>query len=133
MENTADDSPRKTRLRFALKPFLIFLLVFVIEVFIALFVRDSFVRPFGGDILVVVMMYYFVKSFIQTKPLYIAVGVLLFAFAVEVGQYFNMIEVLGMQDNKVMRVVIGSSYSTIDLICYTVGASICYFVDFKKK
>ncbi|NDW09966.1 DUF2809 domain-containing protein [Dysgonomonas sp. 520] len=131
MENT--ENRNATKIRFDFKSFLIFLLIFVVEVLIALFVNDNFIRPYGGDILVVVLMYYFCKSFIQTKPLYLIVPLLLFAYSVEFGQYMNLVEVLGMQDNKVMRVVIGSSFSWYDIICYTIGAIICYVIDRKKN
>ena len=33
------------------------LIIFLIEVLIALYVRDAFVRPFGGDILAVILVY----------------------------------------------------------------------------
>ena len=120
------------KIRFDIKPFLIFLAIFLIEVIIALFINDSFIRPYGGDILVVMLMYYFIKSFIETKPLYIIIGVVLFAYLVEVGQYFRLVEILNMQDNKVMCVVIGSSFSWWDIVCYTVGGLICYFIDRKE-
>lgn len=119
-------------LRFHPTSFIIFILIFIVEVIIALFIDDRFIRPFGGDILVVMLMYYFVKTFVQTKPVYIAIVVLLFAYLVEIGQYYNLVEIVGMQHNRVMRIVIGSAFSWIDIICYTIGAAICYFVDRKN-
>lgn len=130
MENTENNTPLK--FRFHTVSFLIFLLIFVIEVIIALFVRDSIIRPYGGDVLVVILMYYFVKAFVQTKPLYIAIGVLLFAYLVEIGQYFNLVEILDMQDNTIMRIVIGSSFSWGDMLCYTLGAAVCLLLDRKR-
>lgn len=119
--------------RFDLKSFIIFLIIFVIEVLIAKFVDDSFIRPYGGDILVVILMYYFVKTFVETKAVYIiSSGVVLFAYLVEIGQYFHLVEVLGMQDNKIIRVVIGSSFSWMDILCYTIGGVICYLIDREK-
>jgi len=112
---------------------LISIIIFFIEVIIAKFVDDAFIRPYGGDILVVILIYYFVKSFVQVKPFYLVLGVLLFAYMVEVGQYFRMVEVLGLQDYKVMRIVLGTSFSWIDILCYTVGAIICYLIDRKEK
>jgi len=120
------------KFRFSIKPFIIFLLIFVVEVVIAKFVNDSFIRPYGGDILVVMLMYYFVKSFIETKPLYIIIAVTFFAYLVEIGQYFHLVEILNMQDNTIMRIVIGSSFSWGDILCYTIGGTICYFIDRKK-
>lgn len=117
------------KFRLHLKSFLIFLLIFMVEVLIALFVRDKFVRPYGGDILVVIMIYYFLKSFIETKPINLAVGTLLFAYLVEIGQYFKMVEVLGVHENKLMTIILGSSFSWGDMVCYTVGAAICLLID----
>lgn len=120
------------KFRFDLKSFLCFLLIFVIEVIIALFVKDSIIRPYGGDVLVVILMYYFFKTFVKMNPLPLAIGVLFFAYAVEIGQYFNLVEVLNMQDNRIMRIVIGSSFSWGDMFCYTLGAIICLFLDRKE-
>lgn len=133
MANTGSNFMKHIKLRFDLKSFLLFLLIFVIEVLIALYVNDSIIRPYGGDLLVVVLIYYFVKSFVQIKPLYLSVGVLLFAYAVEIGQYFNLVEVLGLQDHTIMRIVIGSSFSWGDMIAYTLGAIVCYLVDRKDS
>lgn len=121
------------RWRFDRSSFLISIIIFFIEIFIAKFVDDAFIRPYGGDILVVILIYYFVKSFLQVKPFYLVLGVLLFAYMVEVGQYFRMVEVLGLQDYKVMRIVLGTSFSWIDILCYTIGAIICYLIDRKEK
>ena len=40
-----------------------FLVIFCIEVLIALYVRDRFIRPYVGDMLVVVLVYSFVRIF----------------------------------------------------------------------
>ncbi len=119
--------------RFDLKSFVICLIIFLIEVLIALFVDDSFIRPYGGDILVVILIYYFLKSFIETKTIYLVVAVLLFAYLVEFGQHLRLVEVLGLQGNKVMRTIIGSSFSWWDIVCYTIGGAICYLIDRERK
>lgn len=118
--------------RFDKNSFIVAVIIFFIEVLIAKFVDDSFIRPYGGDILVVILIYYFVKSFIQIKPLYLAIAVVLFAYAVEIGQYFKLVEVLGLQDYKIMRIIIGTSFAWGDIICYTVGGIICYMIDRKR-
>jgi DNA integrity scanning protein DisA with diadenylate cyclase activity len=130
MTNTENNPTLKFTLN--LRAFCIFLFIFVIEVIIALFVKDKIIRPYGGDVLVVIMIYYFVKTFIKTKPIYLAIGVVLFAYGIEIGQYYNLVEVLNLQDNKVMRIVIGSSFSWGDMVCYTIGALICLLIDRQK-
>lgn len=119
------------KFRFNLKAFALFLLIFLVEVLIALFIDDKIIRPYGGDLLVVIMIYYFIKSFIQTKPLYICLGTLLFAYAVEIAQYFELVKVLGVQDNRFLVIVLGSSFSWGDMLAYTIGVLICYTIDRK--
>lgn len=123
----------RLQIRFSLKSFLIFLSIFVIEVIIALFVNDKIIRPYLGDVLVVIMIYYFIKSFIQTRSVYLIISVLLFAYAIETGQYFQLVEVLGLQDNKLMRIIIGSSFSWGDILAYTIGGAVCYLIDKKNN
>lgn len=118
--------------RFDLKSFIIFLVIFLIEVLIAMFVNDSIIRPYGGDVLVVILIYYFIKSFIRTRTIYLVAGVLLFAYLVELSQYFHLVEMLGLQENKIMRTVMGHSFSWGDMLAYTIGGIICYFIDRKQ-
>ena len=54
--------------------------IFVIEVLIALYVHDNFIRPYVGDVLVVILMYCFVKSFLDVPALALAGGVLAVCF-----------------------------------------------------
>ena len=71
-----------------------FLVIFCIEVFIALYIRDSFIRPYMGDALVVVLVYSFVRIFIPTGVPRLPFYVFLFACFVEVLQYFQLVETL---------------------------------------
>ena len=111
--------------RFNLKAFIIFCIIFLIEVLIAKFINDRIIRPYVGDILVVILIYYFTKAFIRTKSIYIVFATVLFAYFVEIGQYFHIADILGVE-NKVLRIMIGSSFSWGDIVCYTIGGMICY-------
>jgi len=121
----------RLHLRFNLNSFIVFLIIFIVEILIALFVDDKIIRPYGGDVLVVIMIYYFVKSFLDIRPLYLAIGVVLFAYLVEFGQYLRLLEVLDIQDNTLLRIVLGSSFSWMDMLAYTLGGLICHLVDRK--
>ncbi|MEK8179933.1 DUF2809 domain-containing protein [Flavobacterium buctense] len=111
-------------LKFNKNYFLLTLLLFLIEVCIALFVHDHFVRPYLGDVLVVILIYCFVKSFLTISVIKAATAVLLFAFGVETLQYFAIIEILGLQDNSLARTVIGTSFAWEDILAYIVGIMI---------
>ena len=115
---------RSPYLKFHKGYFILFLVLFVVEVCIALFIRDRWIRPYVGDVLVVILIYCFVKSFFDFKVVLTAIGVLAFAFLVEFFQYLNIVEKLNLQDNRVASVVIGNSFGWGDLIAYTVGISL---------
>lgn len=93
--------------QFNKKSFIISILIFLIEVIIALYINDRIIRPFIGDILVVILIYYFIKSFINTKTINIAIFTLLFSFLVEALQYFKFVDLIGLGHNKVARIIIG--------------------------
>lgn len=97
------------------------LILFLIEILIALFVHDQFIRPYIGDFLVVILIYCFVKSFLNTPVLPTALGVLLFAYSVEILQYFRIVEVLGLQHSRAARIIIGSAFEWQDMLAYTAG------------
>ena len=97
------------------------LLLFLTEVFIALFVRDKFIRPYFGDVLVVIMIYCFVKSFFDLLPLKVAIGVLVFAFIVEFLQYLNIVGKLGLQNSALANTLIGNYFAWKDMMAYVAG------------
>jgi len=111
------------------KYFFFAIILFIIEVLIALYVNDSIIRPYVGDFLVVFLVYCAVKTFLRASPIKVAIGVLLFSYFVEVMQYFKIIEVLGLQKNAVARTVIGVGFDWIDLLAYTLGVLTILFIE----
>lgn len=101
--------------------FLLTVLLFAIEVCIALLVHDDFVRPYFGDVLVVILIYCFVKSFLRVSVTKAAIAVLLFAFSIETLQYLTIVEKLGLEKNKIARTVIGTSFEWGDILAYIAG------------
>lgn len=111
--------------------FLFTLLLFILEVIIALYVRDSIIRPYGGDFLVVIMLYYGVRAFINAFPWKIAIAVLAFSFLIETMQYFNLVDKLGLTNNIVAKTVIGYGFEWKDIIAYTLGIITVLIIDTK--
>jgi len=108
-------------LRFNLRYFILCILLFITEIIIALFVDDAIIRPYVGDLLVVILIYCFIRSFLNTPVLPTAIGVLLFSFAIETAQYFNIVHVLGLQQYRWVKIIIGSAFAWGDLLAYTLG------------
>ncbi len=111
----------KKRFAFNKNYFIAAMLLFIVLVVIAVFVKDKFIRPTVGDFLVVIFIYCFLKSFLNASPLRVGIYVLLFAFAVEIGQYFDLVKLLGLEHSKLARVIIGTRFVWRDLVAYTLG------------
>ena len=111
------------------------LVILAVEVFIGLFVHDRFVRPFIGDVLVVILIYTFIRIFIPDKVRLLPLYIFIFAVAVEVLQLLKIVEVLGLQDNRLMSTIIGTSFDIRDILCYFVGCAFCgiwEYLSYKK-
>lgn len=108
-------------LKFNQKYFAITILLFLIECLIALFLHDKFVRPYVGDFLVVILIYCFLKSFLNLPVWIVAFIVLLFSFSIEITQSFNAIGKLGLQNSEIAKALLGNSFSWIDLLAYAIG------------
>ena len=107
--------------QFNLKYFLIFISIFIIEVIIAIYIKDNFIRPYFGDFLVIFLVYYFLLSFINFDKNKIALCVLLFAFTVEIIQYFQVLSYFNLEKNRILRIVAGNTFSFEDLIIYSLA------------
>ena len=102
-----------------------FVLVTLIEVYIAICVEDNFVRPYIGDVLVVFVVYFFIRVFIPEGIKLLPLYVFLFAVCVEIAQYFQVIRLLGVPDRSVIGIIIGGTFDWTDILCYGIG---CGFI-----
>ena len=107
-----------------------FAVILIIEILIALFVRDSFIRPYGGDILVTILLCCFVRMIFMEKIPLLPLWVFLFAVTVEVLQYFDTVSLLGLGEIEFFVILIGNSFSWIDILCYAVG---CLLFHLREK
>jgi hypothetical protein len=108
----------------------VFLTLLITEVIIALFVRDAFIRPYGGDILVTVLLCAFVRIVFPKGIKLLPLFVFAFSVLVELAQYINIVEILGLSHIAFFRIVIGTSFSWIDIICYGAGCIIFFVFEF---
>ncbi len=91
------------------------LLIFAIEVLIALFINDAVIRPFLGDVLATILVYTFLMGVSNGKPLPVASLALFISFCVEIAQYFELVYLLHLEQYELARVVLGTSFSLWDL------------------
>lgn len=117
------------KVTFNKKYFSLAILLFVIEVLIALFARDKFVRPYLGDVLVVILIYCFCKSFFKVPVFTLAIAVLIFAFTIEWLQYVHIVEKLGLEKSPIASTIIGTSFAWNDIIAYMAGIVIILVVE----
>ncbi|UII30543.1 DUF2809 domain-containing protein [Fulvivirga ulvae] len=107
--------------KFQKKYFFLTIGLLITEILIALYIHDRIIRPYIGDLLVVILIYTFFKSFLNVSVTRMALAVLLFSYLVEAGQYFGLVYLLGLEDYKIARIIIGVSFEWLDLIAYTAG------------
>lgn len=124
---TGDNHPMNTQLRKIYAALTAILLL--IEIYIALSVQDDFIRPYGGDILVTLLLCCLVRIFIPQKLRLMPIGVFLFAALVEIGQYFDFAALLGLAGIPFFSVLLGRSFSAADLVCYAAGCVIFFLIE----
>ena len=117
-------------MKFNLKYFLLTIFIFIVEVLIATVFKDIFwLRAYFGDVLVVVLIYTFIQSFFEFDKTKTIIWVFVFACTIEFLQYFHFGELLGLGKNKVAMIVLGNSFSWIDILCYGLGCLAVYITE----
>ena len=126
---------RLTAMREGLKirlPYIVATVVLLgIEVIIGAFVHDDFVRPFVGDVLVTALLCA-MGRIVLPKWRWLPLAVLVFSFAVELVQLFQLDRVLGVEGTAI-GTAIGSTFDIADLICYAVGCAMFFTCELGVK
>ena len=108
-------------------------LLFLTEIVIALFVHDTIIRPYGGDFLVVILLYCLVRAVTNVGVWKGAIGVLLFAYVIEAAQYLQLISMIGLEKYKLAGIVLGTSFEWGDMLAYTLGVVVVLLVENRKR
>ena len=108
---------------------MITIMLLIVEVLIARYVHDAFIRPYVGDMLVVILIYTFVRILIPEKIRLLPLYIFLFAAGVEALQYFEIVKILGVEDNTFLRILLGSTFDPKDIVCYGVGCFGIFLVE----
>ena len=111
-------------------------LLIAVEVLIALYVHDSFIRPHIGDVLVVVVLYLLVRTVVPEGWPWLPLGIFLFAVCVEGLQAIGIADRLGLSGNRVLRTLIGGTFDPGDIVCYAAGCAllgVCERMRYRKR
>ena len=100
------------------------LALFLVEVAIALWVKDRFIRPYGGDVLATILVYLALRAVTDLRVMPASLAALVLSFMVEGAQAFDLVARLGLADNVTARTVLGTAFATEDLLAYTAGSLI---------
>ena len=112
------------------------LALLVIEVAIARYAPQGVLRGFGGDVLVVVLVYALLRTCVAQPAARLALWALLFACAIEGLQGLGMVDVLGLHDqtalHRVLRIALGTTCDLWDLVAYGCGWLVCRALDWPR-
>ena len=109
-------------MRLKYKYFVTTIFLFIVEVLIATkLAYIDWLRAYIGDVLMVILIYTFIQTFFKIDKTKTIFGVFIFACAIEFAQYFHFAELLGLKENKIAMILLGNSFSWIDILCYVFG------------
>jgi len=98
---------------------------------VTFFEGNLLIRGFIGDVIVIILLYAFIKSFVDVNTKKISIFLFFLSWFIEISQYFKFIEFLGLSNYKIARVVLGTTFDSKDLIAYTIGVTVIYLFDSK--
>ena len=107
---------KRKRLLFAVAA----VILLAVEIIIGLSVHDSFVRPYLGDTLVVILIWCVLRIIFPTGKPWLSAAVFLFAVGVEKTQIFPLCDLLGIK-NALIRTLMGTSFAWGDIVAYLAG------------
>lgn len=97
------------------------------EIYIAVCVKGGFVRHYLGDVLAVILLYALARAIFSVPPSNLPLKIFAFAAALEIAQYFGVVQILGIE-NKILKIMIGGTFDLTDLLCYAAGCIINYML-----
>ena len=77
-------------------------------------------RHYAGDVLAVILLYALARAIFSVTPSNLALKIFAFAAALDIAQYFGVVQILGIE-NKILKIMIGGTFDLTDLLCYAAG------------
>ena len=104
-------------------------LLLAIEVAIALWVRDRWIRPYGGDVLAVMLVYCALRAVTAWRWPTALAAAMVVAIGVELGQLAGLLSLLGLRATSAAGVVLGSGFDLLDFAAYALGGVVVAVVE----
>ena len=102
-----------------------FAVLLAVEIVIGKFAH-GFLRAYVGDVLVIPLIYCFVRIFYVRPAVWLPAAVGGLGILAEVLQYFDLCGLLGIPKGSLLGILLGSSADFGDILCYAVGTVLIY-------
>lgn len=103
----------------------------LLEIFIALYMHDRFIRPYAGDFLATIFVYCLLRSIVRASAGQLVVVALAFSYLIEGMQYINLLDRLDWH-SRAARVIFGSHFEWSDMLAYTLGALLVTGIEYAR-
>lgn len=107
----------------------LFVFLLLTEILIGVFLKGGFIRVYGGDILVLPLLYAFLRILFPQSDNFtkktLPFGLFLFGVLVEILQGLHIADRLHIT-SPVIRIIIGSTFDFLDIACYLAGMLLIY-------
>ena len=100
-------------------------IILVIEIYIAIFIKGGFIRHYIGDVLATAMLYAFGRAIFRVAPINLAIFVFAISLFIEALQYLKILEILAVK-SSILRIIFGGTFDWADIICYLAGCILAY-------
>ncbi len=111
--------------------FLVACSLLLLEVVIALFVHDRFIRPYACDFLATIFVYCLFSSSVRASAWRLVGAALAFSYLIEALQYINLLDRLDWH-SRAARIVFGSHFEWGDMLAYTLGALVVVGLEYAR-
>lgn len=103
-------------------------IILVIEIYIAIFIKGGFIRHYIGDVLATAMLYAFGRAIFRVAPINLAICVFVISLFIEAAQYLKILEILDVKSST-LRIIFGGTFDLTDIICYLAGCILAYLFE----
>ena len=105
-----------------------FTLILVTEIAIAIFHFHKWIRGFVGDLLVIPLLYCFVRIVSRLSVKSATILVMCIAFTSEILQLFHLDKLLNIKQEWII-ILIGNTFDAFDLIAFALGIIPIYLIE----